>query len=149
MTLYLLKKFKLFALHSLTFLAGVNAAFAWVNPGFETGTLTGWTATTGTGPNIVCAPPSASVVAPGIALDSNGPSAPAGLNMVHTGNFAAQLFSARGDDNHQDWARIEQTDTVPTNGQCCLSFWFAAVFEDHHYLSNDLAGDTYLQADVL
>ncbi len=129
--------------------SGFSSAQAWVNPGFETGNLTGWTTAIASGPNVVCAPPSVTVVPVGVAPDSAGPLAPAGLNQVHTGNYAAQLFSARGDNNHADWAQIYQTDTVPTDGTCCLSFWFAAVFEDHHYLQGDLAGDTYLLVEVL
>ncbi|MGH7441381.1 MAG: hypothetical protein ACREKE_01770, partial [bacterium] len=58
------------------------------------------------------------------------------------------LYSARGDANNQDWARIEQTDTVPTNGDTCLSFWFAAVMEDHHYETGQ-SNDTYIEADVI
>ncbi|HVZ81116.1 MAG TPA: hypothetical protein VHE12_10050, partial [bacterium] len=141
--------FRLSTLTELVFLElvlvleGAGSAFAWVNPGFETGNTGGWTTATNSGANVVCLP-SASIVTSGPATNSNG-----GLNMVHNGAYAVQLFSGRGDNNHADWASIEQTDRVPTNGQCCLSFWFAGVFEDRHYLENDLTSDTYLQADVL
>ncbi|HJT25312.1 MAG TPA: DUF11 domain-containing protein, partial [bacterium] len=130
-------------------IVGAPAARAWVNPGFETGNLTGWTTTTGSGPNLACGPPTVTVVPNGPAPDSIGPLTPAGLNQVHTGNYAAQIFSSRGDNNHADWAQISQSDTVPADGNCCLSFWFSAVFEDHHYLMNDLTGDTYLLVEVL
>ena len=139
-----LRSWKFALLFLMLLILGTAPAFAWVNPGFETGTLTGWTTATGSGAAVVCAPPSVTVVPPGAAPDSVGPLAPAGLNQVHTGNYAAQLFSARGDNGHADWAQISQSDTVPTDGTCCLSFWFAGVFEDHHYLSGDVNGDTYL-----
>ncbi len=122
---------------------GISTAWAWVNPGFEAGSLAGWTTSSGSAVSMVCQP-NASLVQSGPATNSNG-----GLNMTHTGNFAAQLFSGRGDNNHQDWASIQQTDTVPSNGQCCLSFWFAGVFENYHFQKNDLTGDTFLRADVL
>lgn len=124
-------------------LTGLSPSLAWVNGNFETCSLTGWTSSTNSGPNLACGPPTALSVPIGWAPLSNGM-----LPMVHTGNCAAQIYSARGDDNHVDWARIQQTDVVPTNGNTCLSFWFAAVFEDHH----DQIGqseDTYIEAEVI
>lgn len=116
---------------------------AWVNGDFETCSLTGWTASTNSGANLTCGPPTATSVSVGWAPLSNNM-----LPMVHSGNCAAQLYSARGDTNHVDWARIEQSDVVPSDGRTCLSFWFAAVFEDHHYEINQ-SEDTYIEADVI
>ena len=125
------------------FIGASGTSLAWVNGDFETCNLTGWTTSTNSGGALVCGPPTATSVTSGWAPLSNSM-----LNMVHGGNCAAQLYSARGDTNHVDWARIEQTDVVPTNGNDCLSFWFAAVFEDHHYeIGQSL--DTYIEADVI
>ena len=128
--------------------AETPGAWAWVNPGFETGNLTGWTATTGNGGGLAagCGNPAVTVVPVGTAPDSAG-----GLPVVHSGNYAVQLYSSRGDDNHLDWARVEQTDTVPLTGGTCLSFWFAGVFESHHYDVGQTANqsDSYLEADVI
>jgi len=113
---------------------------AWVNQGFETGNIAGWTATFGLGL------PTASVVAPGPALFTNN-----GLNMVHSGNYACQLFSSSGDSNHLDWARIEQSDTVPL-ATPWISFWFAAVLNGAHYTQvpqSPYGSDSYVQAEIL
>lgn len=134
------------------------SALAWVNPGFETGNLTGWTTSTGSAGGLACGNPTASVVStttlqsalPGISPDSIGPNTPGGLPMVQSGNYAVQLFSSHGDSNFEDFARICQTDTVPTNGSCCLSFWIAAILEDYHYTQEqDTFGDAYVEADVV
>lgn len=117
--------------------------FAWVNAGFETGTLAGWTTTTNSGNNLVC-PPSVSVVGAGPAINTTVGQ----LNDIQSGNYAVQLFSGRGDNNYQDWAQVSQTDTVPA-GTACLSFWFAGVFENYHYLQGDIYGDAKLQIQVL
>jgi uncharacterized repeat protein (TIGR01451 family) len=127
----------------LCLLGWAGQAWGWVNGDFEDCNLTGWTVSTNSGAALACGPPTATSVTTGWAPLSNSM-----LNMVHGGNCAAQLYSARGDSNNQDWARIEQTDTVPTNGDTCLSFWFAAVFEDHHYEIGQSA-DTYIEADVI
>lgn len=127
----------------LLFLDLPGKALAWINGDFEMCNLTGWTSSTNSGPNLACGPPTTSSVSVGWAPLSNNM-----LPMVHGGNCAAQLYSARGDTNHVDWARIEQTDVVPSNGNYCLSFWFAAVFEDHHYEIGQ-SEDTYIQADVI
>ncbi len=117
--------------------------FAWVNPGFETGNLAGWTSATNSGGNVAC-PPSVSVVGPGPAINTVAGQ----LNEVQSGVNAVQLFSGRGDSNYQDWAQVSQTDTVPA-GASCLSFWFAGIFEDYHYLQGDIYGDSKLQIDIL
>lgn len=140
---FLFSRFVSFSLALVFFLGGSGTALAWVNGNFETCNLNGWTTSTGSGPNLACGPPTAVSVPVGWAPLSNGQ-----LPMVHTGNCAAQIYSARGDTNHVDWARIQQTDTVPTNGNTCLSFWFAAVFEDHHFEINQ-SQDTYIEADVI
>ncbi len=135
-------------LAALFILGGTRSSWAWVNPGFETGNLTGWTATTGNGGGLAtgCGNPAVTVVPVGTAPNSAG-----GLPVVHSGNYAVQLYSSRGDDNHLDWARVEQTDTVPVTGGTCLSFWFAGVFESHHYDVGETANqsDSYLEADVI
>ncbi len=135
-------------LAALFILGGTRSAGAWVNPGFETGNLTGWTATTGNGGGLAagCGNPAVTVVPVGTAPNTAG-----GLSVVHSGNYAVQLYSSRGDNNHLDWARVEQTDTVPATGGTCLSFWFAGVFESHHYDVGQTANqsDSYLEADVI
>ena len=132
----------------------VTPAAAWVNPSFETGTLAGWTTNTGNAGNLACGNPTITVVnvGGGPAPDSVGPLTPAGLPLVGAGNgnYAVQLFSSHGDSNYEDWAQVCQTDTVPTNGTCCLSFWIASVLEDYHYVQeNDTFGDAYVEADVI
>jgi len=131
---------------------------AWVNPGFETGNLTGWTASSGNAGSLACGNPTVSVVStttlqaalPGISPDSTGPNTPGGLPMVQSGNYAVQLFSSHGDPNYEDYARVCQTDTVPTNGNCCLSFWIASMLEDYHYTQEqDTFGDAFVEADVV
>src|SRR5580658_4690861 len=129
-------------------------SYAWVNPSFETGTLAGWTTATGNAGALACGNPTASIVnvGGGPAPDSVGPLTPAGLPLVGAGNgnYAVQLYSSRGDPNFEDWAQVWQSDTVPTNGQCCLSFWIAAVLEDYHYTQEqDTFGDAYIEADVI
>src|SRR5258708_31523394 len=102
---------RIFSLVLLFACLGIPEAFAWVNGNFETCNLTGWTTSTNSGPNLACGPPTATSTTVGWAPLSNNL-----LPRVHGGNCAAQLYSARGDTNHVDWARIEQTDVVPTNG---------------------------------
>ncbi len=51
-------------------------ARAWVNQGFETGDMTGWTVTLNSG-LAVLALPTTQVVAPGVAPDTNGTLCPA------------------------------------------------------------------------
>ncbi len=93
--------------------------------------------------------------APGYAPNSNGlltmvPSA-APFNQTS----AVQLFSGHGDGNNQDWARVCQTATVPTDGNTCLTFDLAGVFENYHYeqfitgQGNDENGDAYFEVRVL
>src|SRR5579872_2810538 len=91
-------------LNSLVFLAVFSLAslepcWAWVNQGFETGNLTGWLVNYG---NAETPPSAAAVIVPGAAPFTNG-----ALNMVHSGNYACQLFSASGAINpHADFAQI-------------------------------------------
>src|SRR5579871_6195069 len=134
------------------------SVLAWVNPGFEAGNLTGWTTSSGNAGSLACGNPTVSVVStttlqaalPGISPDSTGPNTPGGLPMVQSGTYAVQLFSSHGDPNYEDYARICQTDTVPTNGSCCLSFWIASVLEDYHYTQEqDTFGDAFIEADVV
>ncbi len=137
--------------------AGIGTGWAWVNPSFTAG-LTGWTTSVSTAGGWVpdgCAPPSVTVVnattatAVGVGVAPNTdallPDHPA------CSADAVQLYSSRGDSNNLDWAQIEQTDTVPTNGNTCLTFWFAGVFESHHYLTGDTGvhADCYFQINVL
>ncbi len=133
------------------------AAWAWVNPNF-TGGLTGWTvstSTTGGWAGAGCNPPSVAVVNATTASASGTGVAPdtAGLLPDHPAcsQDAVQLYSSRGDSNNLDWAQIEQSDIVPTNGNTCLNFWFAGVFDSHHADTGDTAphADSYLEIDVL
>src|ERR1035438_4114038 len=129
-------------------------AYGWVNPSFETGTLAGWTTSTGSAGGLACGNPTASIVnvGGGAAPDSVGPLTPGGLPLVGAGNgnYAVQLFSSHGDPNFEDFAQVCQSDTVPTNGQCCLSFWIAALLEDYHYTQQlDTFGDAFIEADVI
>lgn len=72
------------------------------------------------------------------------------LNQVRNGNFAGQVFSGNGDSNHGDWSRIEQTDTVPAAAPY-VSFWFAAVLEGAHFISQPLnpESDSFVEAQIL
>jgi hypothetical protein len=120
---------------------------AFVNPGFETGNLTGWTSS-GTGAN----PGAVNVVGPGCANSAtytNG-----SLSCVHAGNFAAELYSSAGptagDTGHADSAHLEQSDIVPA-GKPALEFWYAAILNGAHF--NGIPGsansdDTYVQFTV-
>lgn len=136
---------------------GTSTTFAWVNPNFTAG-LTGWTtalSTTGGWVGAGCNPPSVTIVN-GATLSAVGAGvAPNtdGLLLDHPAcsQDAAQLFSSRGDSDNLDWAQIEQSDIVPTNGNTCLNFWFAGVFESHHYDAGDtgLHADSYLEIDIL
>ena len=122
-----IRQFQLESLLVLTVFVPATGTEAWVNPGFESGNLTGWTVNTFSGPAVVYSP-YALTVTPGAAPHTQGTLcvAPAiCLDQVHGGGFSASLDSGRGDANHGDSASIEQTDTVPATG--CLSFWFAAV----------------------
>jgi uncharacterized repeat protein (TIGR01451 family) len=127
-----------------------SKAMAWTDVCFNNG-LTGWTANTGNGGALWpgCGNPTVTVVGAGTAPNTDGL-----LPMVPPNGCcgaAVQLYSSMGDPNNEDWAQIEQTDTVPTNGNCCLTFWFAGVFCNHHYLEGDTGAhaDTYLEVDVL
>ncbi len=102
--------------------------------------------------------PAITVIGPGEATLTNGttlgdpmicPAPTTCLNQVHSGNYAAMLYSGYGDDNHADWASIQQTDTVPAT-QTVLTVWFAAVLEGFHYLSEDTtpSSDSEVEFDV-
>jgi hypothetical protein len=146
-------RFYLFSVWSTLSLVMVCApARAWVNQGFETGDMSGWTVTLNSGVSAITLPTN-QVVAPGVAPDTNGTLCPAPsicLNQVRNGNFAAQIFSGNGDTNHGDWSRIEQTDTVPA-GAPYVSFWFAAVLEGAHFISQPLnpESDSFVEAQIL
>jgi hypothetical protein len=135
-----------------------STGLAWVNQGFETGNTNGWTVTTNVGVSVL-SNPSVSVVSQGAANLTNGtafgdpaicPAPTTCLDQVNSGNFAAELYSGYGDVAHQDWARIQQTDTVPAT-QPILTVWFAAVLEGAHYLIPDTStsADAEVQFNVL
>ncbi len=135
-----------------------SGALAWVNTGFETGDTSGWTIQTGTG-TYPSSAPYVNVVGPGAALLTNGtafgnpaicPAPTICLNQVNSGNYAAVLYSGWGDEYHEDWSSIQQTDTVPAN-QTVLTVWFAAVLEGYHYLTEDTSSqaDSLVQFDIL
>ncbi len=137
------------------FFSSIEAGRAWVNPGFTAG-LTGWT-TSFANPGLAngCANPSATVVnattasavGTGVAPNTDGllPDHPA------CSPDAVQLWPSHGESNHGDWVQIEQTDTVPTNGDTCFSFWFAGVFENFHYLQGETTNnsDSYLLINMI
>ena len=143
---------KFFFLSLFVFLAALPAR-AWVNPNFASG-LTGWTTSVSTAGGWVgsgCNSPSINVV-PGGPWGNFAPNSDNLLpNHPNCSSTAVQLFSSRGDSNNLDWASIQQTDTIPTNGNTCLNFWFAGVFESHHNDTGDTAphADSYLEIDVL
>jgi|GEM_PF-1674789 len=135
-----------------------NRGLAWVNGGFENGNTNGWTASTGSGVSIMAAP-YVGVINPGSATLTNGtmfgdpticPVPAICLDQVHSGNYAAVLYSGYGDINHQDWAKLQQTDLV-TASQPILTVWFAAVLEGAHYLSEDPIplADSEVQFNIL
>ena len=92
-----------------------------VNGDFEAGNLSGWTATTD--PSGYA---SVSLVFPWTAVYTST------LNMVHSGNYAAQLYSGSGLTGHGNWARIEQTVVIDP-GFNMLEMWFSAVVNTIHY----------------
>jgi hypothetical protein len=114
------------------------SSYALVNGDFETGDLSGWTVSLS-----LYGGPSVSIVSPGTALWTNG-----GLNMVHSGKYAAMLYSGVNDSYHADWARIEQAVTVPP-GQNMLEMWFAAVINFNHFSGGVYGDDTYVLFEVL
>ncbi|HTC22439.1 MAG TPA: hypothetical protein VK859_16410, partial [bacterium] len=91
-------------------------------------------------------------VYPGQTAAGRAPNSAGLLTMVPPGQTTAvQLFSGHGDANHGDWARVCQTTTVPTNGNTCLSFLLAGVFENYHYANDpgNTNGDAYLEVRIL
>ncbi len=89
----------------------------------------------------------ASAVGTGVAPNTDGllPDHPA------CSPDAVQLWPSHGDANHGDWVQIEQTDTVPTNGDTCFTFYFAGVFENYHYLQGETANnsDAYMLVNMI
>jgi len=146
---FLLRGYASFVFAFLLFSVPVQTSWAWVNSGFETGDLTGWTVTPGG--NI---PGTVSVVVPGAAANTQGTIcvAPAiCLNQVHGGSFACELYSSYGDLNHSDFAQISQTDMVPA-ATPWLSYWFAAVLSGAHFSNtpqDPYGSDSYVLAEVI
>ena len=121
-----------------------TVAHAWVNAGFEAGNLTGWTVATSAVTSSTWFLPMAVTVTPAEAPFTNGSE----LNDVHGGNYAAFVFSGDGDSSHGDWATITQSDTVPGSG-ACLSAYFAAVLNGHHYeIGEGYGSDAYVLFQV-
>ena len=135
----------------LLVMAAASEAPAWVNGGFESGSTAGWASTLTFGPNAAYQP-QVLTVTPGAAPHTQGTLCPAPavcLDQVHSGGYAVELGSGRGDANHGDWAQVSQTDTVPSGG-ACLTFYLAAVLSGHHFLNGESYGsDAYVQADML
>ncbi len=144
-----------FVLFLILFLASTGIGRAWTNGNFTAG-LTGWT-TSFANPGLAngCTNPSATVVnattvsakGAGVVPNSDGllPNHPA------CSPDAVQLWPSHGEANHGDWVQIQQTDTVPTNGNTCFTFWFAGVFENYHYLQGQTANnsDSYLLVNMI
>jgi uncharacterized repeat protein (TIGR01451 family) len=144
---------KLFVFTALLSIISINVFAGFVNPAFETGTLAGWTSAIGYGSNVVQMP-RVEVMLPGIAPHTTGTLCAGGcLNEVHSENYSLRLFSGRGDAGGgapQDWARVEQNDIVPTNGNACLSFWYAMVLTNKHYIDDGMPqDDAYVTVEVL
>ena len=140
----------------LAIFLGAREAFGWSNAGFESGDLSGWAiSTSGTGSTVVGGfAPYAMTVSSGAAPHTQGtvcvPPAVC-LDQVHSGAYAAMLDSGGGDPDHSDFVQIYQADFVPgAGGPQCLSFWFAAVLEGHHYLLSKQNGtDGYVLFEAL
>jgi hypothetical protein len=114
-----------------------HAAFI-TNGDFEDGTLSGWTVTLGGYGSTALAK------VPGPAPSSNN-----ALNMVHYGNYAAQLYSSSGSSNHTNLARIERNELVPA-GFTNLVMWFAAVLSGVHYIGGEAYNtDTNVMLEIL
>src|ERR1035437_6847469 len=102
---------------SVIFMLFTVSGFGWVNPGFETGLIGPWTTQTNVGTKMIQLPRVTVVNNTAPAPHTVGTLNSAGLSRVHSGTYAVELFSGRGDTvGHEDWAQVKQTDTVPTNG---------------------------------
>jgi len=122
----------------------------WPNGDFSAGT-TNWNPVTNYGAGSVgqgtgCMPSVIVVGPPALAIDATAGE----LQDVPAGNTnAVQLFSGLGDPNHEDYAQVSQSATVPGGGNSTLSFSFAGVFENYHFAAGAPATeDAYLQINV-
>lgn len=114
----------------------------WIpNGDFETGTMAGWNTLLGGGGSIFAAQ-YAGIVTPGYAVHSNN-----GLDMVHSGGYAARIFSSYSHDHHADYAQISRDVLVPA-GYTDLEFWFAAVLNIYHQ-GGMYSEDAYVLMEVL
>jgi uncharacterized repeat protein (TIGR01451 family) len=128
-----------------------QSLLAWTNGNFGTGDLTGWTFATVTpvpsGSSGGCLPSVTVVGNPaGPAIDTLAGQL---LNVPLGSTYACQLYSGLGDQYHDDYAQISQSDAVPGGGNSTLIFSFAGVFENYHYLQGQTNEDAYLQINVI
>lgn len=125
-----------------------------VNGNFENG-LTGWTVTTQidnqndlSTNSIGDMLPYGITITPGTASYSSNTITGASLNNVFAGNYSAKLFSAYGEDDRVDWARIQQTALVPM-GMCVLEVYLAMVLSGYHTEQDDPDEDPNVVFNVL
>ena len=125
--------------------------WAWNNGNFATGDLTGWIVATVTpvpsNSSGGCLPSVTVVGNPaGPAIDTLAGQL---LNVPLGSTYACQLFSGLGDEFHEDYAQVSQSDTVPGGGNSTIAFSFAGVFENFHYAQGQTSEDAYLQINVI
>ena len=114
----------------------------WIpNGDFETGTMAGWNTLSGGGGSIY-SPQYAGIVTPGYAPYSNN-----GLNMVHSGGYAARIYSSYSHDYHADFEQISRDVVVPA-GYTDLEFWFAAELNVYHQ-GGDYSEDAYVLVEII
>ena len=125
-----------------------------VNGNFENG-LAGWTVTTHIDNqndlsinSIGDMLPYGITITPGTAVYSSNTITGASLNSVFSGNYSAKLFSAYGEDDRVDWARIQQTASVPL-GMCVLEVYLAMVLSGYHTEQDDPDEDPNVVFNVL